>query len=74
MTTFPRTIGLQGDEGSVILPLLDGAVRYKFRSYQLMVYAMWRKSVNAREKDEQMNKQAFLIKFKIKYKVNIKVE
>ena len=29
---------------------------------------------SAREKDEQMNKQAFLIKFKIKYKVNIKVE
>lgn len=29
---------------------------------------------SAREKDEQMNKWAFLIKFKIKYKVNIKVE
>ena len=42
----------QGDESSVILSLLDGAIRYKFRSYQLMVYAMWRKWVIAREKDE----------------------
>ena len=48
-TTFPKSVGSQGDEGSTVPSLLDEAVRYKLRSHQLTFCAMWRTPVHKRK-------------------------